>query len=109
MIRGLDDFGEFGGRYHHVVKGIRRGHRETRKILFIIEMMWTHNELLQSGSGIPTRVELYKVDVRGFFSLLISGRAEHLRMSDIRLGGDVRNDEFATIIISSVITDQFGQ
>ena len=110
LVTGLDDFGKFGGGYEQVMKRLRRHHKTTRKIPFSVEMLtWIFEEYLQKGPGIQSRVELYTGAILGFFRLLRIGELQNLRMSDIRMGRDGKNNECVTIIISNSKTDQFNE
>ena len=74
IIFGVDYFAQYRGRYHQVLKGLKRDHKAQRKTPFSLDMIdWLCDNYLRNYSADTSRVELYTATAFGFSSSLELG------------------------------------
>ena len=98
MISGYPDFSVGGGRFRHVLKGLKREYKVKRKLPVAFEMMnWIHGTFWQADTTSLPRTELICAVLSGFFFLPRINEIEKLTWPNVQLGIDSEGDQTITV------------
>ena len=108
VISGYPDFSVGGGRFRHVLKGLRREHKVKRKLPVTFEILdWIYHEYWQ-GDASTLRTEVMAAILIGFFFLLRISEVEQLTWGHVTLSTDVEDEQTITVEIAKSKTDQYN-